>query len=364
MFKKLPKIIKFISSNDLALACLAVILVVIVGVFIGWTNNEVIPLYANPHFHYLLEPHNHLEFLSNWDGPIYLAIAAHGYKTFAETNFFPLYPILVYLVHFIIPSLLDSGLIVSWLSFVGATYFFIKIAKQLYSLKKFPDKLMALSFFVLFPTAVFFIATYTESLFALLSLGAIYFALNNRYILASLMLMFATATHITGIFVLALVGLILLEQKIGFIKSTLSVIVGSLGLDSYMLYLYIKFHDPLDFIKSQQQIHGWLEYNFSRLFSTADPYTYIFIIFLVIAIIYWWDRRKSFAVYSFLFLLIPIVGGQFGGFNRYVLMAFPVQWMLVDYFKNKRNAFAYVLALMAIFWAYFSLQYFGGYVGS
>jgi hypothetical protein len=82
--------------------------------------------------------------------------------------------------------------------------------------------------------------------------------------------------------------------------------------------------------------------------------------------IYWWKRRKSFAVYSGLYLLIPLVGGQFGGYPRYTLMVFPLQFMLFDYFRDKKFALmpSVVLIFFAIGWAYILLQFAAGYVVS
>jgi hypothetical protein len=45
-------------------------------------------------------------------------------------------------------------------------------------------------------------------------------------------------------------------------------------------------------------------------------------------------------------------------------MAFPLQFMLYEYFKKKTDARTYMYILMAAGWAYFVLEYAGGYVGS
>jgi hypothetical protein len=82
-----------------------------------------------------------------------------------------------------------------------------------------------------------------------------------------------------------------------------------------------------------------------------------------LAVIYWWNRKRSFSIYSGLFLLIPFAGGQFGGFARYCLMVFPVQFMLYDYLKDKRVLYPLVIAGFAVGWTYFLLQYAGGYIG-
>lgn len=144
------------------------------------------------------------------------------------------------------------------------------------------------------------------------------------------------------------------------------VLVGSLGLIAYMAYLFNKFNHPLAFITAQES-HGWVQIHqgyIHNLESTFSILNIFFVALLVLSVIYWWSRRKSFAIYSLAFLLIPIAGGQFGGFNRYTLMAFPIQFMLYEKLRNKPLAYALVLSVFSVLWTYTLLQYAGGYTGS
>jgi len=255
-----------------------------------------------------------------------------------------------------------SALLLSWFCFAGAIYFYLKIIKLIFNVTDNEEALRGLLFFILFPAAVFFLATYTEALFAFLALGAIYFALRRNYLAAVAFLLPTTATHLTGILVWILVILILLEQKVHISKVIWTAVIGSLGLVSYMIFLQIHFHDFLAFITSQKH-HGWLQHSYLDILTQAQFFNIVFMLLLVLAAIYWWHRRKSFSVYSLLFLLIPIVGRQYGGFNRYVLMAFPIPLMLYGYLRRKPVGYSLVVALSAIVWAYFLFQYAGGYIG-
>lgn len=360
--RKLIDLKNTVTRHDILLSIVIAISLIAVGTFMGWYNNKVVPVNPLPLAHYSLEKSNPLSFMSDWDGPNYINIAKHGYPQVSLANFFPLYPIFIRLFKLVINSWLDSALLVAWVSLVGAVYFYLKIVKQLFNVKDSPEAVRGLVFFLLFPSAVFLIATYTESLFAFLALGAIYFALKRKYLPAGLFALFCTATHITGIFVLVLMTLILLEQKLKLSKVITAFVVGSLGLVGYMIFLWEKFRKPLAFITSQEN-HGWLKYGESRLITTIDLFNVIFIILLIISVLYWWRKRKSFSVYSFLFLLIPIIGKQFGGYNRYVLMAFPVQLMLYAYLRDKKLGYVFAIVLLAISWSYFLFQYAGGYIG-
>jgi hypothetical protein len=353
---------RFVLKRDIILALVVALTVIAVGVFMGWYNNKVVPPNPAATAHYNQEPNNPLSFMSNWDGPDYLRIAQNGYTNFDQTNFFPLYPLAIKVVHVIISSSLISALLISWASLVGAIYFYLKIIKNLFGVAKNEEALRGLLPFILFPTAIFFLATYTEALFAFLALGAIYFALRRNYLAAGAFLLPTTATHVTGILVWVLVILILLEQKLQITKVIVTGVIGGLGLLAYMVFLQLSFHDFLGFITSQKG-HGWLKNSYLDIITQARFLNIIFIILLVLAAVYWWKRRKSFSIYSLLFLLIPIIGRQYGGFNRYVLMAFPLPLMLYGYLRNKKLGYSLVLVLSSILWAYFLFQYAGGYVG-
>jgi Gpi18-like mannosyltransferase len=355
--------LKKILNNDLIISLIVVVVVVCMAIIFASFNNQVIPLFPNAHFHYLPRTSNSLSFLSNWDGPNYLNIVNHGYNSVKMANFFPLYPLVVYVVKQVLGSALNSALIVSWLSLVGAVYFYLKVIEKIFNNTKIENKFKAISFFILFPSGVFLIATYTEPLFSLFLFSAIYFALNKKYLMSGLLTMLATATHITGLFLIILVFFILLEQKVNLLKALIAAVIGGLGIASYMVFLQTKYHNFLEFLKTQHQIHGWLYYSFSNLLHSMDFFNVVFVVLLIITIYYWWSRRKSFAIYSFLFLLIPTLGGQFGGFNRYVLIAFPLQFMAYDFFKEHSKYYPYIMALMGICWTLFLLEYAGGYIG-
>lgn len=362
---KFKKIENFLLKRDFLVALIVAILVILAALSLGWYNNKVVPVSGSPVAHYLKEPNNPLRFMSDWDGPDYLKISHTGYTDVDSTNFFPLYPILVHIVNQIISSTLYSALLVSWVSLVGAIYFFIKITKQLYNVPT-NETIRAVRLFVLFPTGVFLLATYTESLFAFLALAAIYYTFTKRYLLSVIFTIFATATHVTGMFLILLLALILIEQKEKIQKVVVFVVLGSLGLITYSAYLFNKFGRPLAFITAQKS-HGWVQihkgyiHNIETTFNTLNIF---FIILIIISTIYWWKKRKSFSIYSFSFLLIPLLGGQFGGFDRYVLMAFPIQFMLYEELRKKPLSYAIMLSLFSIFWAYTVMQYAGGYTGS
>jgi len=358
----LKKAYRYAVKKELLISIIVGLSLIIGGVYLGYINNKVVPINPAVNARYSLEPNNKLSFMSNWDGPDYISIVDHGYTNSSVTNFFPLYPAVTYGIKTVVRSSVDSALIVSWICLIGAIYFYIKIIKILFKEKDPIEALKGVVFFILFPTGIFLLATYTESLFALLALAAIYHALRNKYILAGIFTFLACLTHISGVFLVVLIFLLLMEQKVNIKKSLASAIIGGLGLVTYMTYLFIRFNNPLAFISAQKN-HGWLKHSVGNITSTIDWLNLIFIILIIVSAIYWWHKRKSFSIYSLLYLTIPLAGGQFGGFNRYMLMDFPIQIMLYNRFKQTKLAYSICLSISAVIWAYFLFQYAGGYVG-
>ena len=362
MQKKYQLLLSKINKNELLFAFLIAFMVIFLVISFGFYNNKVVLQNPDPHAHYLLEPNNPLKILANWDGVNYLNVAQNSYSNASQAIFLPLYPILVRFLFDLVHSYLDSALIISWFAFGLAIFFYIKIVKEVFKEKDNFKTLNYLFYFVFFPTAVFFVATYTESLFALLALIGIYTALKKKYFISSLATLLLGITNVDAVLVILFVLIILIENKASLMKIISYALVAFSGLAAYLVYLAVRFHTMLAFLPSQQG-QGWLNHNYSELIAGLNPFSLGFIVLLILSAYYWWDKRKSFSIYSLSFLLIPILGNQFGGFNRYVLMAFPMQLMLWDYLKNKPKLFALSLVLISICWSYFVFQYVGGYVG-
>ena len=363
MIKARQALSKGMATNELLLAVALSLMIIILGVGLGWEGNKVTPVNPATSAHYNLEPNNRLSFMSNWDGPNYLDIAQNGYANKDEANFFPLYPLTVRFVHTFVKSLLDSGLIVAWLSLVGAVYFYLKIVKQIYHIKDNLEAMRGVLFFILFPTAVFLMATYTEGLFAFLALGAIYYALRKKYIAAGLFAMLSTATHVDGMFVVLLIGMLMLENRVRPLKIAASVAIGTLGLAAFMTWQKIKFNNPLEFITAQKG-HSWLNLSDAHFLRLIVSLNGIFVLLLLVSALYWWPRRKSFSIFSLMYAsTFFFVGKDLGGLGRYSLVAFPLQLMFYDYFRNKKAIYPLIIALSAILWTFFTLHYAGGYTG-
>jgi hypothetical protein len=156
-------------------------------------RDELRPALSGPS-RYLIGP------LSIWDGGWYAEIARNGYgERQMSTAFWPLYPFLTGIVSRLTGwSVAVSGVLISNLAFVAALIVLYRLVSQSYG-KAIATRTVWLV--ALCPVAFFFSALYSESLFFLLSLSAIYLARNNRWTFAALALLLATLTRSTGVLV-------------------------------------------------------------------------------------------------------------------------------------------------------------------
>ncbi len=307
---------------------------------------------------------------ANFDGVHYLTIAKSSYSANFTQAFFPAYPIVL---RFVSSAFFDSfkiitGIVLSIFFIYLALYFFIKLLR----LDGFtnPQIKMAILFTLIFPTSFFLAALYTESFFLFLEIACFYCARRNKWLLAGILGMLASATKITGILLLPsliwewiianklLTRPLFKNYKINFIfnicKSPFLYLV-PLGLLLYMTYLYIQFKDPLLFWHVQsafgasrssnslifipQVIWRYLKilsqnsfYHYDYWVALVEFCSFIFA-FLILVAGMKYNIRKSYLLYSWLLFLTPIFTGTFSSLPRYILIIFPI-YMILAKIKN------------------------------
>lgn len=137
------------------------------------------------------QPVSLLQFTQNswnrWDASHYLYLAEHWYTAFGdEANFivfFPLYPLILKPIIFILGSAALSGIVASIALFLLGLYYFYKLVAIDYSQKVAGYAVIALT---IFPTSYFFNSPYTESLFLLIFSISMYAARKEKWILAGI----------------------------------------------------------------------------------------------------------------------------------------------------------------------------------
>jgi Mannosyltransferase (PIG-V) len=328
-------------------------------------------------------PPGTLNIWSHWDGEHYVALARDGYlepPRYISPAFFPVYPLLLRASSSLFGEHLSKGAVSQWGTLLSllflplAFYFIYDIALQGWGERVAKGTILALAFF---PTTFFLNATYTESLFLALAAGSLWaMIVRKNLLLACVLAGVAAATRNVGIFLV--VPLMYEWIKGGGLRGGrerwrgLYLALAPSGLIIYMGYLWIKFDDPLFFYFAQKNWDREAEgplVTATRAWDTAaeglhilrDPglwatpsmpaladhverasslYNLAFLVFALVVLLA--GLRKlpiSLTIYGLLLVIVPALFGTpdspLMGVPRYVLMAFPIFFVLGLLSKNK-----------------------------
>lgn len=135
---------------------------------------------------------------NRWDADQYLKLAKLGYTntTAWKAWFYPLYPWCVRIVAFFNGNYLVSALVVSFVALIVAAILLRRIVLLDFSSE---IALRSVWFFLIFPTALFLHAPYTESLFLALAIGSVFAARKDRWWLAGALGALSWMTRANGI---------------------------------------------------------------------------------------------------------------------------------------------------------------------
>lgn len=184
-----------------------------------------------------------------WDALWYTGIAVHGYWSQALT-FFPLYPLLIAGVHWITFLPIDvAALVVSNAAMVAYLVVLFRLVAETYNREL---AVGAASMALLFPTAFFLSAAYTESLFLFLSVSAFWAARRRRFWWAALWGGLATLTRNEGVFlVIPMLWAYYKEYGWTWRRPLWSVLAIPAALGAFMVYQWADFGNPLAFVHAQ-----------------------------------------------------------------------------------------------------------------
>jgi hypothetical protein len=135
---------------------------------------------------------------TRWDSEWYLSVAQHGYGAKARLAFFPLYPLAIKAVGFVVRSQIVAGILISLVALLVALYLLHRLTTLELGAGYARGAVLLMAFF---PMALFFSAVYTESLLLALTIGAVYAARLERWALAGVLGAFASATRNTGVLI-------------------------------------------------------------------------------------------------------------------------------------------------------------------
>jgi hypothetical protein len=193
-----------------------------------------------------------------WDGSILMRIARLGYTEAADphaTAFFPGFPLLLKPFAGSATAVLYAALLINAIASIVAVRYLLLLGEE--DAGESGGRRAAV-YLLLFPTAVFLIAPYSEALFLAGATGAFYFARRGSWALAAVPLAVATATRAAGLFLI--VGLVCefvrrRHEAADAVKAVAALVVGMAPMLAYFAYLMRIEGTPMAYLSAQRI--GW-----------------------------------------------------------------------------------------------------------
>ena len=278
-----------------------------------------------------------------WDAVHYLTIATQGYAG-TDMAFFPLFPFLIRVLGNLVGNHLVAGLLISNVSFFFALLFLYRLLEREYDR---PVARRAIFYVSIFPSAFFFSAVYTESLFFMLTVASFYYLRTHRMWIAGAIGFFAAMTRVEGV-LLAVPFLIewYLQYKPRLKQHLMRLApcgLIPLGLFAYMAYLWVLVGDPLYF--SHVQIHWdrhfappWVSLinAFHKIAVATQGQTIanqgmevaFTLLMIGVLVVGWKQLRPSYIAYMALSILVPMSTSSLMSMPRFALVLFPMYAIL------------------------------------
>jgi len=338
---------------------------------------------------------------ARWDSVWYLHIAQAGYFAPPASAFFPLYPLLIHLGAAVFGSAALVGALISFGSLLAALYLLYLLVRL-----DFSDQVARTTVLLLacFPTTVFLSAVYSESLFLMLSVGAVYAARRERWAWAGILGCLAASSRSNGVLIALPLALIYLygprpgaatrlvagrwQPRYRLSWSSIWILLVPLGLIAYLVYLWITHDAPLAPFQAEQfwsrefvgpfgaviHLALALPHDLHRIFSGStlpvepgDPISWTthdlidlgFLVFAFLGLAWSWRRvPTAYFVYALVMLAQtlsdPSSVEPLASFSRYVLVIFPLFIGWAVKLENSRAARRAVLAASVVLMAGFS----------
>lgn len=298
---------------------------------------------------------NIIDLHAKWDSFWYLDIARNGYiyngsDKLSNIVFFPLYPMLIKGVSlFFGNNLILAGWLLSIVFLLGAILYIYKIVKEFH-----PgiDPESPIFYLLIFPTAFFLNAVYTEALFLFLSAAVFYYAFKRQFVLAGALGFLAGLTRVTGILLfIPLVWEYYRHHSFRglFDKKFLPLLLVPLGTFLFFIYHQISFGDFLLFFKVESSWGRSFQFNKGHFSLISHPAVINFVLDILFAgfafvISYLALKRSwvSYGLYMLATIFVALSTGTFMSIGRYILVLFPMYISLAS-IKNEHFRDIYAL---------------------
>ena len=310
------------------------------------------------------------------DSGLYYIIATSWYPNSGLScldAFYPLYPFALRLGDQAGIGVVFTGFLINLISTAIASCYLWLLARDYFSSKALAWR--TLFVFLLFPSAVFLAAVYTESLFCATVFASMYYLSKRRWLAASLWIGLATAIRAPGsiLIVVALIHFvrIWLTERKGkpFDRSGLWLLLCPVGIIGTLLYQYWHQGDALVIIKVYNICWTWRHFN-PNVFATYYSWIYNGVTALLkknyaagmdsLVIVFPWTlglisvfflRKERFLFGSFALLNWWLIASftTAESANRYALPIFPIYLLIVDRLPKEYHFLAWITTSAAWF---------------
>ena len=314
--------------------------------------------------------HGIIALFDRWDGPLFARVAEFGYtdpRTDPHaTAFFPLFPLLLRALHATGLSYAAAGMLITIAGSVIAGAFLYRLAEE--EIGEGSGR-RALLYMMLFPTAVFLVAPYSEALFLAGAVAAFYYARRNRWLMVAVPGAVAVASRSAGLFILFGLVFDFVRQNDWSRKKVLAAGAGlgmaALPVIAYGAYLRNVKGDPFYFFIDQRD--GWyreftgpvssLTKTWQLALGNGGPTNWIFswrielvAAALGVAFTVWALKRREwgYAAYMGATMAAIMTSTWYFSIPRLLLSLFPIYLFLAGWTVRKESRHEYLLAVTAV----------------
>jgi hypothetical protein len=319
-----------------------------------------------------------LDILTQWDGTWYRYIAERGYASrmpAVATAFFPVYPLVVRAVAFVVRDLQVASLIVSNGCLIAAALLLNKLLRLDYD-ERVCRRAIVFLFFN--PVSFFLSAAYAESTFLLLAVGALLAARRGQWLGAGVWGAFLSATRPPGL----MIGVPLLAEhatqwwKQGepprrlFQSRLLALAVIPFGIGAYLFYCYTTRGDWLLPMHAHAGGWGrrlawpWQTFLWPQNFQASHTPLYQAIVaaaFVLIVAGFFLRLRPTYLVYAAASLIFSLAWASLEALPRHISMLFPIYLIMALLSVRWRWLYEPLLALSIVFLAYCTVLFANAY---
>ena len=311
--------------------------------------------------------HPFINMWSRWDGGWYLGIAKDGYSFTpgiqSNVAFFPLYPMLVRLVHYIVPLSSDAGwlligMVVSNSALIVALIYLYQLVLLDYDRRTAARTVLYLC---VFPATLFLSAVYSESLFLAAVVSSFYYARVGRWFVAGCIAALVALCRSPGVLIIIPLAFEYLVQKHfqwrRLRADGLALILAPLAVAGHLTFLRWRFGD-WHVMSKVETAPGWdrhLTMPWNTLWRALPgmhsfngfhgAFEFFFTLaLLALAIFGLFRLRLSYSLYAAVSLVFITSWGELRSAPRLGLVIFPIVIALALLGKNRLFNAAYLMS--------------------